>query len=165
MNQEVRSFDQYFELYLQERQNPWTRRLQLMGTTVALGCVAGSLLTGQRTLLLGAAAAAFGPTWFSQRFIEKKNPKSSRYLRWRLRADLLLWTQTLQAALSGGTVDDVRAVLAARPDPVAPVPRTRASDKVDKSAKLNGHSAPAADTERDPIHSRATASRGWAVWQ
>ncbi len=114
MDRDFRSFEEYFQLYLEQRQKPWTRRVQFLGTSLALGCLASSLLTGQRSLLLGAAAAAFGPAWLSHRLIEKNRPTSPRRLSWRLRADLLLWTQMISDAL-GGSLHEPDVAPAARP--------------------------------------------------
>lgn len=166
MNDEIRSFDEYFQLYLQERQNPWTRRVQLLGTSVALSCVAGTLLTGQRSLLLGAAAAAFGPAWLSHRFIEKNRPRTNRYLGWKLRADLLLWSQTLQAALSGEAQEGTRPALAEAAAEQLTRPKSPGRNgKESGYAHKNGHAARAAGNAAEPIRFRPTASRGWAVWE
>ncbi len=194
MDPDFRSFEEYFQLYLQQRQKPWTRRVQFLGTSLALGCVASSLLTGQRSLLLGAAAAAFGPAWLSHRLIEKNRPKSPRRLSWRLRADLLLWTQMISDAL-GGPLHAPDTAPAARPaprsdsataksngGPHAPdrangengAAKTNGHAKANGSGghangngngKRNGHHADLDELESKELRFRARASRGWAVWE
>ena len=161
--------------------------MHFLGTSLALGCVASSLLTGQRSLLLGAAAAAFGPAWLSHRLIEKNRPKSPRRLSWRLRADLLLWTQMISDALGGSlhAPDTAPAERPARPSAADADGGAQASANRENGAakpnghagangsnghangngKRNGHHADLDELESKELRFRAQASRGWAVWE
>ena len=151
------SFDDYFRGYLAERENPWTRRAQLVTTSLAMGLVA--------TSFVGAAAASLAPTWLGRRLLERKRPRTVKNLAWHLRADLLLWTEALHKLLGGsdlrslGVVDSVASrVVEAWPEPV------RESDGFEVRASTE----PLADTSlrADVSHPPSpVASRDWAVWQ
>ena len=147
------SFDDYFRDYLAERENPWTRRAQLAGTSLAMGIAA--------TSFVGAAAASLAPAWLSRRLLERKRSRGVRNLAWRLRADLLLWTESLHKLLGGrelrslGVVETVAsAVVEAWP--------VREGDEVGASAEPAADTSPRADAPPPPS---AAASRDWAVWQ
>ncbi len=151
------SFDDYFRAYLAERENPWTRRAQLVGTSLGVGLVASSLV--------GAAAASLAPAWLGERLLERKRPRKVKNLAWRLRADLLLWTAALHRLLAGSELRPLRVVesVASRVVEAWPEP-VRESDgfNVGASAEPVGDASPRADVPSPP---KPAASRGWAVWQ
>lgn len=107
MSQPIRTFEEFWPFYVREHSRKLTRELHFVGTSLALACVAGGLLTRRRWLLLLAPAAGYGPAWVSHFFIEKNTPATFRHPLWSLRADLVMWTKMIE-----GTMDaEVERVL------------------------------------------------------
>jgi hypothetical protein len=95
----IESFEQFWDFYVGEHKNKATRILHFIGTTAAVGCVAGGLLTKKRWLLLVAPVAGYGPAWISHFFIEKNKPASFKYPLWSLQADFVMWWKTLSGQM------------------------------------------------------------------
>lgn len=102
------SFEEFWPFYVKEHSKKSTRILHFVGTTGAMGCVAGAVLLRKPWLLLAAPVVGYGPAWFSHFFIEKNRPATFTYPAWSLRADFVMWKKTLD-----GTMDaEVERVLA-----------------------------------------------------
>ncbi len=149
------SFDDYFRAYLAERQNPWTRRAQLATTSLGVGLVA--------TSFVGAAAASLAPAWLGQRLFERNRPRGVKNLAWRLRADLLLWTEALHKFLGGSDLRSLRVVesVASRVVEAWPEPVPE-GDGFEVGASTEPDTSPRAAVPPPPS---PAASRDWAVWQ
>ena len=63
--QDFQSFDDFWPFYVKEHQKKSTRILHFIGTTGAMACVAGGLLTKRRWLLAVAPVVGYGPAWIS----------------------------------------------------------------------------------------------------
>jgi hypothetical protein len=91
-----------------EHTHPWNRRLHFVGTTLAMGCIAGGLLTRRRWLLLAAPVMGYGFAWVGHFFVEKNKPASFSYPLWSFKADLVMWSK-----IAAGKMDaEVERVLA-----------------------------------------------------
>jgi hypothetical protein len=107
MEKRIQSFEEFWPFYVREHEKKLTRQFHFVGTTAALGCLAGGLLTGSRWLIPFALVAGYGPAWFSHFFIEKNRPASFKYPGWSLAADFVMWGKMI-----AGTMDDeVAAVM------------------------------------------------------
>lgn len=91
----IETFEEFWDLYVGEHRSASTRILHFIGTSAAIGCLAGGLLTKRRWLLLVAPLVGYGPAWVSHFFVEKNKPLSFTYPLWSLRADFLVWWKTL----------------------------------------------------------------------
>lgn len=159
MDPQFGSFDEYYECYLEERRHPWSRRVQFLGTSVAIGFVASSLL--------GAAAASLAPAWVSERMLEGKSRRTSRNVAWRLRADILLWTEMVQKMLGGRVarampltvVDSVASTLGAA-WPGSSTSETAPDDPSEPSAR-----ATSPEPTSEGLGWRSVPSTGWAMWE
>jgi hypothetical protein len=110
----MKTFEEFWPFYVREHSHKLTRQLHFAGTTMALGCVAGAVLTRRRWLLLLAPFAGYGPAWFSHFFIEKNRPATFKHPLWSLRADFVMWLKMIE-----GTMDaEVDRVLAEELAPV-----------------------------------------------
>lgn len=111
----IETFEEFWDYYVGEHAEKATRVLHFLGTTAALGLLAGGLLTRRRWLLLLAPIAGYGPAWFSHFFVEKNRPATFTYPLWSLQADLVMWWKMVT-----GTMDaEVERVAAKRAAPVA----------------------------------------------
>lgn len=109
MSRRIESFEEFWPFYVREHSKKLTRQIHFAGTTLALGCLAGGLLTRHRWLLLAAPVVGYGPAWLSHLLIEKNRPASFTHPAWSLAADFIMWGKML-----AGTMDDeVTAVLEA----------------------------------------------------
>jgi hypothetical protein len=102
------SFEQFWPYYVKEHRKPSTRALHFVGTTAAMACVAGGLLTKRRWLLAVAPVAGYAPAWISHFFIEKNRPATFTYPLWSLRADLVMWGKMVRGKM-GAEVERVLA--------------------------------------------------------
>jgi hypothetical protein len=91
----IETFEQFWDFYIGEHKKKATRLFHFAGTTAAVGCLAGGLLTRHRWLLLIAPICGYGPAWISHFFIEKNKPASFKYPLWSLQADFVMWWKTL----------------------------------------------------------------------
>jgi hypothetical protein len=104
----IETFEQFWDFYVGEHKKKATRILHFIGTTAAVGCVAGGLLTKKRWLLLVAPVAGYGPAWISHFFIEKNKPASFKYPLWSLQADFVMWWKMVRGEMQA-EVDKVVA--------------------------------------------------------
>jgi len=95
----IETFEQFWDFYVGEHRKKATRIFHFIGTTAAIGCVAGGLLTKRRWLLLMAPICGYGPAWFSHFFIEKNKPATFTYPLWSLQADFVMWWKTLSGQM------------------------------------------------------------------
>ena len=102
-----RSFEEFWPFYVKEHQKKATRILHFVGTTGAMACVAGGLLTKRRWLLALAPVVGYGPAWISHFFIEGNRPASFKHPLWSLRADLVMWSKMVRFKMN----DEVERVL------------------------------------------------------
>jgi len=106
-DREFKSFEEFWPFYVKEHQKQATRVMHFIGTTVAVGCVAGGLLTKRRWLLAVAPFAGYAPAWFSHFFIEGNKPASWTYPLWSFKADFVMWSKMVRFQMS----DEVERVL------------------------------------------------------
>lgn len=129
------TFEQFWDYYVGEHKKKATRVLHFIGTTAAVGCLAGGLLTRRRWLLLVAPIAGYGPAWISHFFIEKNRPATFTYPLWSLQADFVMWWKT-----ATGTMQ-------AEVDRVTREQEERAARKLAREEEASAKSATQAQTE------------------
>lgn len=91
--QPFRTFDEFWPFYVRQHQKKATRILHFVGTTGAMACVAGGLLTKRRWLLALAPIVGYGPSWVGHFLVEKNRPATFAHPVWSLRADLVMWSK------------------------------------------------------------------------
>ncbi len=106
-DQEFRTFEEYWTFYVKEHQTKANRVLHFVGTTAAMACVAGGLLTKRRWLLAVAPVVGYGPAWIGHYFLEGNRPASFDHPLWALRADLVMWSKMVRFQMD----DEVERVL------------------------------------------------------
>lgn len=99
-DQEFKSFDEFWPFYVKEHRKQSTRLFHFVGTTAAMACLAGGLLTKRRWLLAVAPFAGYGPAWISHFFIEKNRPATFKYPVWSLKADFVMWSKMIRFQMS-----------------------------------------------------------------
>lgn len=91
---DFKSFEEFWPFYVKEHSKKATRILHFVGTTMAMGCVAGAVVTKRRWLLAVAPVVGYGPSWIGHFFVEKNRPATFKYPVWSLRADMVMWWKT-----------------------------------------------------------------------
>ncbi len=129
--QDFRTFEEFWPFYVKEHQKKSTRILHFIGTTGAMACLAGGLLTKRRWLLAVAPVVGYGPAWISHFFVEGNMPATFKHPLWSLRADLVMWSKMVRFQMT----DEVERVL--RED------REQAEAERQAAARSHDGSAPA----------------------
>ncbi|AKU96917.1 hypothetical protein AKJ09_03581 [Labilithrix luteola] len=107
-DQEFRTFEEFWPFYVKEHRKKSTRVLHFIGTTGAMACVAGAILTRKRSLLALAPIVGYGPAWISHFFIEGNKPATFKHPLWSLRGDLVMWWKMVRREMDA----EVERVLA-----------------------------------------------------
>src|SRR5215468_12122550 len=90
------SFEEFWPYYVKEHSNKANRILHFIGTTAAMACVAGGVLTKRRWLLALAPVVGYGHAWIGHFFIEKNKPATFKYPLWSLRGDFVMWSKMVR---------------------------------------------------------------------
>lgn len=123
------TFDEFWPFYARQHSKRTTRTMHFVGTTAAMACIAGGLLTKRRWLLALAPLAGYGPAWVSHFFVEGNRPATFTYPAWSLRADIVMWWKTL-----AGTMDEEVEQATAAAAPTA----SREETSVEPAKSRNG---------------------------
>jgi hypothetical protein len=91
-----RSFGEFYPFYLTEHTHPTSRRLHVIGTSLALALLLASLLTRTKWLVLLALVAGYGFAWIGHFFFEHNKPATFQYPGFSLLGDLRLWWDTVR---------------------------------------------------------------------
>lgn len=112
-DREFETFEEFWPYYVSEHREKATRILHFVGTTAAIGCVAGAVVFRKKWLLAVAPVAGYGFAWASHLFIEKNKPATFKYPAWSLRADFVMWWKMVRGEMQA-EVDRVLAEEEAR---------------------------------------------------
>lgn len=129
--QDIRTFEEFWPFYVKEHQSKASRLLHFVGTTSAMACLAGGLLTHRRWLLALAPVVGYGPAWIGHFFVEGNKPASFKYPLWSLRADLVMWSKMVRFQMT----EEVERILREDAD--------RETSKRETEARANDGRAPA----------------------
>lgn len=73
---QIRSFAEFYPLYLREHSNSRCRRMHFLGSTLALVCLGLLLFTGSALWLAVGLAAGYACAWIGHFVFEKNRPAS-----------------------------------------------------------------------------------------
>ncbi len=88
INKNPRNFSEFWPYYLDAHRKPWTRRVHIIGTWLAIAIVGYAVLNSNVTLILLALVCGYGFAWASHLWIEMNRPATFRFPVWSLMADL-----------------------------------------------------------------------------
>jgi hypothetical protein len=116
------SFEAFWPYYVGEHSKKTTRVMHFVGTTAALGCVAGAVLLRRPSLIAAALVAGYGPAWASHFFVEKNRPATFTYPAWSLAADFKMWGLMIRGEMDAEVerVAAERAASVASTEPAEP---------------------------------------------
>ena len=91
-----RTFGEFYPFYLTEHTHPISRRLHVVGTSLALALLIAALLTQVWWLSFIAPVAGYGFAWVGHYFFEHNKPATFKYPGYSLLGDLRLWWDTVR---------------------------------------------------------------------
>ena len=91
----IRTFKEFYPLYLGEHSNRTNRRLHFIGSTFVLLCLLMLIFTGNMIYLLYAPLFGYGFAWVGHFFFEKNKPATFKRPLWSLMGD---WTMYAEIA-------------------------------------------------------------------
>ena len=91
-----RSFDDFYPFYLSEHANRTSRRLHVVGTTIALFLLVVALATQSWWLILLALVQGYAFAWVGHFFFEHNRPATFRYPAYSFLGDWRLWWDVLR---------------------------------------------------------------------
>ena len=114
----IQSFNDFWPFYLGEHRSPLNRAFHYVGTSMALGIIAFSALSGRPLFGLWALLAGYGCAWIGHFRVEHNRPATFTYPGWSLRGDFVMLFYFLTGRI-GREFD--RLYGSRHPEPDAPV--------------------------------------------
>jgi hypothetical protein len=94
-----RSFAEFYKAYLAAHARPWTRRIHVAGTLLAILVLVVAIATGTWWWALLAPVAGYGPAWVSHLLIEQNRPATFGQPLFSLAADFRMLSDMLTGRL------------------------------------------------------------------
>lgn len=99
MNQDYKSFREFYPAYLAEHSQPMTRRLHFVGLVLAMAVIVGVVVTRRAWWLLAAPVVGYGLSWIGHFFFEKNRPATFKHPLYSLMGDLVMFKDMLTGRL------------------------------------------------------------------
>ena len=93
------SFREFYPFYLSEHRNSMCRRLHFVGSTLALVCIALTLVTREWWWLAAAMVAGYGFAWAGHFFFEHNRPATFKYPLYSFVGDWVMYRDLLTRKL------------------------------------------------------------------
>ncbi|QQR89177.1 MAG: DUF962 domain-containing protein [Myxococcales bacterium] len=90
MKPSPKSYEEFWPYYLAQHRHPVSRTLHVLGTTLALFCLALSVFIDLRWIIV-APIVGYGLAWTGHVVFEKNKPATFGHPLWSLRADFRMW--------------------------------------------------------------------------
>jgi len=88
-------FIDFYDYYLTQHSNKYTRRWHFFGTTLAIGLLLWALISQDWSLLWYVPLAGYGLAWISHWWFEKNNPASFENPILSFRADIKMYWEMI----------------------------------------------------------------------
>ena len=89
------SFADFYPFYLTEHSNVTCRRLHFLGSSLALSCVALTVVTGQWAFILLGLLLGYGCAWIGHFVFEKNKPASFKRPLYSFMGDWVMYKDIL----------------------------------------------------------------------
>jgi hypothetical protein len=90
-----RTFREFYPFYLTEHVNPVSRRLHVIGTSLAIAALVLGIVMLDWRWAVAAPFIGYGFAWVGHFFFEKNQPATFKYPGFSLRGDFKLWFETV----------------------------------------------------------------------
>ena len=91
----LHSFAEFYPFYLSEHGNRTSRRLHVVGTSIAVLLLLAALLTGNGWLALLALVQGYAFAWVGHFFFEHNRPATFQYPLFSFMGDWRLWWEVV----------------------------------------------------------------------
>lgn len=95
MEQRISSFKEFYPYYLNEHQNPTSRRLHFTGTALVILLLLLALITANWWMLWLLPVVGYGFAWVGHAFFERNKPATFTYPFYSLASDFVLFWDLL----------------------------------------------------------------------
>ena len=89
----IRSFEEFYPLYLKEHSNRTNRRLHFIGSSLAILMLILLLITGKLILVALIPTVGYGFAWVGHFFFEKNKPASFKKPLWSFMGDCKMYSE------------------------------------------------------------------------
>ena|SRR5581483_3754566 len=96
---EFASFDDFYPYYLREHSSRASRRLHVIGTSLAVALAVVAVVTQEWMVLWGVPLAGYAFAWTGHFFFEKNSPATFRHPLYSLRGDFKMLREVLTGRL------------------------------------------------------------------
>ena len=96
---QVKSFAEFYPLYLQEHQNRACRRLHFVGSSLGLGFLVLALLQGNPVWVLAGLLCGYAFAWVGHFAFEKNKPASFKRPLYSFMGDWVMWSDILRGRI------------------------------------------------------------------
>jgi hypothetical protein len=94
------SFADFYPFYLAEHENRTSRRLHVVGTTLALVVLLYAVFTQRWAVILLAVVVGYAFAWIGHFFFEKNRPATFKHPLYSFMGDWRLWFETLTGRIA-----------------------------------------------------------------
>ncbi|MDQ0476524.1 DUF962 domain-containing protein [Chryseobacterium gotjawalense] len=91
MENRIKNFKDFYDFYLTEHSNKWTRIFHFVGTLLIFVVIFYVIRSGKERFLWYIPIFGYGFAWFSHAVFEKNKPATFRYPLWSLIADFKMF--------------------------------------------------------------------------
>ncbi|HFS67171.1 MAG TPA: DUF962 domain-containing protein [Flavobacteriia bacterium] len=95
MDKPIKTYDEFYQFYLKEHQNPINRMLHVIGTTIVLALTLTAILHFNPYWLIFVPISGYGFAWIGHFFFEKNQPATFKYPFWSLKSDFKMYFDIL----------------------------------------------------------------------
>ena len=97
----IKTFPEFWDLYVREHSKPMTRLLHFIGTSLGIVMLVWFLTSGALIYIPLCFVVGYGFAWFSHFFIEKNKPASFKYPLWSFVSDYKMMFCMLTGRING----------------------------------------------------------------
>lgn len=94
-NARYKSFSEFYPFYLSEHKNKVSRRLHVIGTSLALLIIVIAIVSQTWSLLLVALLQGYAFAWVGHYFFEHNRPATFKYPLYSLMGDWRMWWEVI----------------------------------------------------------------------
>ena len=96
---QISSFEEFWPYYVRAHASKGNRALHFVGTTAAMVCVAGALLSRRGKLAALAPLVGYGAAWIGHFLVEKNTPATFGHPLWSLKSDFIMWSKMVAGTM------------------------------------------------------------------
>ncbi|MBT8317376.1 MAG: DUF962 domain-containing protein [Lutibacter sp.] len=100
MENQLKSFEEFYPFYLKEHSNKICRLLHVIGTTFVLALFLTAVIHLNPYWLIFIPITGYGFAWVGHYFFEKNRPATFKYPLWSLKSDFKMYYEIVTGKIS-----------------------------------------------------------------